>query len=482
MNYAGYIGIAACGFMVVCGSAAKTADPLSRLEVYRAEFKSRESGVYEKDGSLFVHVSQPVGNHGNAQRLKAKAVIKANDLLRQWAIDFTATDRKAEVAMPLGMKRLVGMLDEANPLWRFSDWNARFSGQEHSGQDKDVYWLVQIVSKEDVVKMIPDSFRNSAPSKEKAVATLKLLLPQMVNSAAGKVYGRCNAFDLATDCDGDTAAKQEYDRMARALETHLATASFPVAMRHAADSIGAHRKVESWSEVTRAACSSTNLAETVVTNALAGAKEFVVSGQVKQTADDSKERGVSLGGFVQSERLVCTQEEVVVTRTVTMIETRRTLRIRQGSETYGTPQFQRTFLSGGQLECSVSKRLPSGDMAVKTYFDGGTPVVAKETALYDALSENPGDVELWNMLGRCRLAQEDAMSALVCFRAALKIAPANQFALTNLAIVYNKLCCPNLAVGMAILARGFAEDKWCVEKSEEVLFKITIGVGNGRAS
>ena len=470
MNYAGSICLVACVIMVLHGSTAFAVDPLSRLGVYQSEFKNRESGVYERDGDLFVHVAIPAGRRDSAQRLKLKAVTRANDLLRQWAIDFTRQDRAASQPAAAGMKCILDLLDDASPLWRFSDWNVKFKGQEFSGQDKSVFWLVQIARKDDIVKQIPDSFRMSAPSREKTVATLQLLLPQMLKSSADRVYGKCCAFDLDKDCPGDVAAKQEYGRIAAAVEKHLATAEFPVAMQRAADSIASRRTEESWNDALVSTSTATNFVESVVTNAIADSRNSAATAQLVQTAEDRKIRGVSLDGIVQVENNICTQEEFVVTRTFTVVETRRNVRIRNENASYGTPRFQQIFLSGGTSENETAKRTPSGDKAVKAYFDGGTDVSAKERTLYEALSENPGDSELWNMLGRCRLRQDDVMSALVCFRAALKLDGRNQFALTNLAIAYDLLKCPALANGMAVLARGFAEDRWCIEKSEEILF------------
>lgn len=470
MSYASCVCLVACGFMAMCGSTAFAADPLSRLEFYQSEFKGRESGVYEADGDLFVHVAIPVGRHDSAQRLKLKAVARANDLLRKWAVDFTRPDRASGQPATAGTGCAIGLLDDANPLWRFSDWNVKLRGQEFCGQDKTVYWFVQIFSKEDVARQIPASFRATAPSRETTASALKTLLPQMLNASPGRVYGKCNAFDLDGGCVGDDAAKREYERVAEALESHLASAEYPVALRRAADSISCRRTSESWVDALVSKTVETNFVESVVTNAFEAPGDFVLKAQFAQTSEDRKSRGVSLGGNVDVESHVCTQEEFVVTRTVTVVETRRNVRVREGNVSYGTPRFQMVFLSGATSENEPAARIPSGDAAVKSYFDGESDVASKERHLHEALSENPGDAELWNMLGRCRLKQDDVLSALVCFRAALKLDGKNQFALTNLAIAYDMLKCPSLASGMAVIARGLAEDGWCVEKSEEILF------------
>ena len=185
--------------MVLGGLAAFAADPPARLATYREQVQHRATGVYEIGDDLYVHVLMPVGKSENTSRLKMRASLKANDLLRQWALDYTKEDRAKMPIVPEGLSRVVKILDDANPLWRIGDWKIRLTGQEHSGQDGKGFWLGQIVGKADVVRQIPESLRCSVPDRDKAISSLRLLLSQMLRQSPEHVYARCGAIDLLDD-------------------------------------------------------------------------------------------------------------------------------------------------------------------------------------------------------------------------------------------------------------------------------------------
>jgi hypothetical protein len=45
-----------------------------------------------------------------------------------------------------------------------------------------------------------------------------------------------------------------------------------------------------------------------------------------------------------------------------------------------------------------------------------------------------------------------------------------EYALVNLARVYNTIGCKNLAIRLAFFARGIAKEKWTIQESEKILF------------
>lgn len=185
--------------MVLGGLAAFAADPPTRLATYREQVQGRATGVYEIGDDLYVHVQMPVGKSENTSRLKMRASLKANELLRQWAFDYTKGDRAKMPAVSDGFARLLEILDDANPLWRIGDWEIRLTGQEHSGQDGKGFWLGPIVGKADMVRQIPESLRCAVPDRDKAIAALRSLLPQMVRQSPSHVYAKCGAVDLLDD-------------------------------------------------------------------------------------------------------------------------------------------------------------------------------------------------------------------------------------------------------------------------------------------
>lgn len=111
-----------------------------------------------------------------------------------------------------------------------------------------------------------------------------------------------------------------------------------------------------------------------------------------------------------------------------------------------------------------------GDMASKILFENGVSLEFKEKALYEALSENPSDCELWNLYGRCLFLKGETLAALVCFRCAAALDNSNEYVLTNLAITYHKLGCANLGYGYATFILGVGKSDWCISQSKKILF------------
>ena len=134
------------------------------------------------------------------------------------------------------------------------------------------------------------------------------------------------------------------------------------------------------------------------------------------------------------------------------------------------PKMQKLFLGYGMSSNTPCARIGSGTSAIKVAFDSKVKVEDKVSALKLALCENPGDAELWNLYGRCLNDKGDKMSALICFRNSLKLNPDYEYPMVNLAKVYSDLGYKRIGVGLALMARGTAKDKWSIAESENVLF------------
>ena len=116
-------------FMVLSGLVAFAASPEVRLSTYKNQVRGRDSGVYEVDGDLYVHVRMPQKSSANMNNAKLKAALEANGLLKKWAIEHTAPQRDKIESSSEGVKLAARVADSCNSGCRFNDWNLKFKGQ-----------------------------------------------------------------------------------------------------------------------------------------------------------------------------------------------------------------------------------------------------------------------------------------------------------------------------------------------------------------
>jgi len=457
-------------FVVVSGLAAVAASPETRLTTYQKEIQGRPSGVYEIDGDIYVQVRLPCKSVAQKSRMKLKAVLTANELLKKWAIDYTAPDRaKVETAFE-GIKLAVQVADACNPIWRFNDWNLKLNGQEVAPSEKGFVLLCQIMAKDDVVRQIPPSFSKAIP-QDVLFKVLRPFVKEMRTRDAVKLYGLCNAIDLKADAVVAPKARDEFVRANAELDKYLSSSEFVAGLRERAKKIRGPQTTACWAEVPRPPTEAVSNSVVIVTNVIA---EIKVATNVITRAQSDKERqssGFAAKGEVKETTRISDEEEVVETRTVTTVKTIRKIRRKTVTEVSGRPVFEEVFMSGGK---NLGKALPQTEMgkkAVAAYFDNVTPMDEKVKTVADALCENPGDSQLWNLYGRCLLQKGDKMAALVCFRCAVKLDASNQYAVTNLSAIYDALGCSELARGLAVLAYGIADDEWCRGAAKKVLLK-----------
>ena len=470
MKVATYANLLIAAFMAASGLVAHAASPEARLSIYREQVRDRSSGVYEIEENLYVHVRAPQKGPVNMNRAKLKAALQANDLLKRWAIDYTASEREKADTAPEGVKLAAKIADACNSAWRFNDWNLKFKGQELAGQEPGFVLLGQVVSKADIVRQIPPSFSQAIPQD-----VLFRILPSFVrvmrNRDAAKLYGMCGAIDLMADAAADQKVKDEFERVNAELDKYLATSEFVATLKERAKKIRGPIVVETWEDVLQKPTEEVSNFVAVVTNAVVDVNVATNALTRAQTDAERKAAGISSRGEVDETARISDEAEIVETRTVTVVKTFRKIRRKTVREVSGNPLFEDAFISCGKKLGNALAQTEIGKKAVAAYFDNVTPMGEKARLVADALSENPSDSQLWNLYGRCLLQEGEGKASLVCFRCALKLNPDDQYALVNAAIAYSKLDCPNLARGLAVLARGLAEDRWCIEKSEEILFE-----------
>ncbi len=213
----------------------------------------------------------------------------------------------------------------------------------------------------------------------------------------------------------------------------------------------------------------TNRVATVVTNWIEQA-ETSSNRTVRTLAGEATLRGsVPYGGKVFLERTSVPIFTVTTNETIT-IRRRTDARAEEVRvEETGRPQFERLFLSAGTLPNASAPQTDRGGAAVALFYKKGVATSDKETALKNALGENPGDKNLWNFLGRIYQDRKDWLGAAICFRNALRLDPEFDYALTNLADCHKALGNMNLAVGTAVLARGLATNEWCEKRAAAIL-------------
>ena len=463
-------GVICCSLVLSC-AASFAVEPFSRLSTYQKEVKGRTNGVYEIDGSLYIHVQIPVNSREGVSRQKMRAVAMANDLLRKWALDVTKAEREKTGDVPKGLGCAMTVLDATVPTWRNLGLNVKFKGQEHTGQDGKQFWFVQIASKEDLLKAIPTAFKEPLPRRELVCETLRAVLPKFVKGdAKTKVWQKCHAVDILPNGEFDPPANTEFENVRAQVETYLSSSPLAEEMRQSAKRICAVETNGEWLDDWQEPSVVTNVAMTTQTNRLNMAKVSTNRLERVQTPEEIASRGRATGGVVSVTEVDAISEEVVVQEVVTVTTKKVCSHRHRETLISGKALFEEIFLSGGSAANVLKSRTSRGAEAAQAYFSGQSDNATREKLLREALGENPGDCELWNLYGRCRLMQDDLLGALICFRAAIRLDASNQYVLTNLAIVYDRLKCPILAGGMSVLAYGLSGDAWCKKNAEAILF------------
>ena len=457
-------------FMAVSGLAVLAASPEERLVRYQDEIKARPSGVYEVNGDLYVHVRIPLKNAADLSKTKLKSVLTANELLKKWAVDISCPARSRSESATEGIRFAASVADACDPAWRFADWNVKSKGQEVSRYEKNDVIFCLILPKEEMVKQIPPSFLQPIPQKT-LFNSLRNLVAALRKRDPAKLYGICNAMDLGATSGVTQQAKEEYGAVADKVKKYLASSSFAAGLRCRAERIRERVSCETWVELEQNPGTKKTEQITVVTNipaVIAVVTNFLTRAETKE---ERARLGVVAHGEMTDEVCVSDEAEIVETRVVTTETVVKTIRRKNVRTTIGIPEFEDVFVSGGEKSCKARPQTESGRRAVAAFFDTVTLMDGKEKCIHDALCENPGDTQLWNLYGRCLMHRSDIVGALICFRIALKLDTNNPYALTNLAICYESMRCMELARGMAVLAYGASDDGWCVRESRKVLLR-----------
>ena len=449
---------------------------IGELSDHYSHFISRNlTGVYEWEGIVFVHVRIPCASvRDNARKARMTALLEANRLLRDWAVEQTRGVRRQTVETDVpGLARVQRLMACYEPDWAVRDWKLSVSGREFPVEKNDSDFLVGYAyDKEELKASIPPCF-SVMPTAQDALKALPVVLRRTLASGRRTEFlQQAGVPDLLTneveEVRNSCISAGEHRELAKKLDEYLRASPFAGEMRSCARSIrGPHSRTtwrmdelsrDSDNSVSVTARTNLNVIVTSVTNEMLRA----------QSEREQAKWGLSAFGRV-TERVVDTEAGVVemaITRT-TVERVRYSLHRLDGNVT-GLPLCEDLLLQSPVVDVKPAEQTALGKRAVQAFSTKG-PFESKERIVQEAVHENPGDWVLWNLYGRCFQNRNDLLAAVLCFRVSLRLNATYEFAWTNLSIVYAELGYGDLAKGASIMAYGYATSEWCRKHAEEIL-------------
>ena len=447
--------LAACLVLALCGSAAIAAEPPidEQFVYYQDNLLGKESGVYERDGFLFVLVRLPVAS-SNRMRMKGVALMEFSAQLRRWALEQTARDRGGEPSYPAAIAWMAAFNDEADPNWRIPQWRVNIVGRQFPARETGGFYIQgQVYKKDALVKAIPDSYRRQ-PTNDEVLSAFTRNAAAVVRKDKRAFAAQCGFFELPLSGakDLETFPDPENRLFPKKLESFLLDA-------RNADAGKANKEWKSLNKAFAIAlCSSTICGsfmtgrevvnETVstvsVTNPVVSMQS--VTNQVVSVPD---------GATTSVTNYVVTAKSVTNLVASTMTVTNRTVSVvRDDSD--------RMLLSAGLL-----RREP------KPLTFAATLPAANATAdeIRVALRTASTDPRLWKAIAARYKADGQSALSLSCLLNALSLTPSDIDIVAEIALRYQELGCPELARGAALFAFGAAKDEMTRGKVKPLLVK-----------
>lgn len=463
---------------VMYGARAAEGDPSAAAAYYQKNLKDKPQGVYAwpEKGLLFVQVRVP-HDEADTDDVNGLALLAEQRALYAWLAEKAGRTRVDE-ELPFGLERVRRLVRANDPLWEYTaDWSFKLEGQEFSREEGRVHVACAVCDQAAVEASMPAAFLKSVPRETWFDGGRKLVEEchlGRVNAPFMATVGLLDGAELHSTSNFDgvasakgTAAYAEYMQIREALADYLRTSSLAAEIRAARERVRSFPPKLDTAYDVPADIVATNVVVCVTTNTSVAANAVTnVSEIAARKVGDVMPRG---GTFMA--RTVRVDAAIVTTVvTTTVVRTRRTLVQNLRTDYFGEPRFEDVFLAGGAGTNAQAPRTDAGRAAEKAFAAPGT-ADAHQRCVLAALRENPGDKVLWNLYGRLLQERKDWFGALVCFRAALRLDPAYQYALVNLAVTYEALGSRELAVAAAFVAHGVATDAWCSTKARAVLLK-----------
>lgn len=438
---------------LLCGSAAFAAEPLEDEQsiYYQDKLFGKESGVYEKDGYLFVLVRLPVQSQ-NRTRMKGMALLEFSTQLRRWALEQTRRDRGGEPSRSAAVSRMEAFNDEIDPDWRFPPWSIHIGGRQFPLRETGGFFVQgQVYSKEALLKAIPESYRRHPTDAEVLAAFVR-------NAAAAarkdrKAFAaKCGFFEfpLVNSQDATTFPDPERKSFPADLESFLLKS-------RAADTGKAGKE---WKRLNSALAAA--LRESSVCFSFAGGRPVtnetvsavVVTNPVFSTVCSTNVVVSVLDG---TDGIVT--NSVVTSETVTNYVA-ETVSVTSRTVSFVRDESDRLFLSAGLL-----RRAPVPLVFAPALPAAGTTAETVRVALRGA----PTDPRLWKALAARYQADGNPALSLACLLEALSLTPSDTDIVAEIALRYDELGCPGLAQGAALFAFGTAKDETTRETTKPLL-------------
>ena len=470
-----------CGKWILFASVATLASgafcaPDAEVDVglayYKTAVRQRPSGVYEWTDYVFAHVKVPfTEGKSNRKKVRAQAINEAKNLLRNWAIDLTAEYRKEQVTLPEGIAFAKDVVVKYMPDWAFRGWKLDIDCREYPPDVEEGFYVFgMIFDHSRLVASIPESFKHNPPERDWCAALAHIVPGEMNSGMRDAFFSQCGAWDLVSPAAQESAANEsllEFRAVQKKMTEFLATGELPGEMRRRRIAVKGPNETLDYSTIAQSPEVKTDTKVDVKTNFLSNVSVATNSILRMQTSKEVSTWGRADGGMVKDYVRESDDGIIVVTVTKTIVETTKHVLHKSVHRISGEARFEDVFL-GMTNNCVEASQTEIGRAAVAV-FTGQTDVAAKERALKDALAENPGDKELWNLYGRCLMVRGEKIGAVICFKQALRLDEKYEFALANLADAYFALGYRRLALGTAVVARGMAKSEWCIKRTESIL-------------
>lgn len=224
------IAMAVVGVLAIPAHADDFDAVASASEYYRANVVGRESGVYEHDGSVFIHAKFQFERSKPSTRHKAKldATLLAGKMLRDWALKVTDASGPARKDVPPSLLFAKSVLDAYDPYWQFRD--LKWSGGCRTLKDNsegNCYIVGLFAERQELLKSIPLELKNPySPTRLEAV--LPAASASMLSGSRRAPFLKmCGAVDFI-DGEADGA---EFARVNAAIGKYLATSPFAKSLR-----------------------------------------------------------------------------------------------------------------------------------------------------------------------------------------------------------------------------------------------------------
>lgn len=441
------------------------------FETYYKTVKGSEPKVFETGDQLFVYSVQPFNSRkNNRAQAKLSAILQTKNLLKQWCIDYTAGEREKLTPDSKGTQYAYSVIKSPDPDVIFP-WNVQLKTKEVPHKtDNGFYTAGQIIAKDDLIKSIPPEYSNPFTPERifKGVETVAKI--GMNGKKPEYFYKVCGLRDSASEDKGfKPGTTSEYHKSEKAISALLSESELAKKIKaDKAEIEKAHINTE-WSDTPQGEpVTVTEKKVTVTTNVPPRIEVKTNTLERPQSDDERKKRGVATGAVFNETTTISDCEEVVSETVTTTTETRKIIRRKTVSTAAGKAKMEDIFLSAGKAENTISEPRPSAAKAKEAFY-GASDMVTKEKPLYEALCENQGDKELWNLFGRLLLNKKEYEASIICFRAALNLDRKYEYALVNLAEAYSAIGLKNLSYGLAFAARGLSANSWVISHSEAIL-------------